>query len=517
MSDQLSIHREFVRLAESEPLVLSVSPLSDFLWEDFVRDTRPTVKYLTDHYNIRQLSRFGKELFDYLYNGSAVTPLVSLDEVETYFRAQQDGESPSMPKGYKPESAFWVGLFADICDAPAWPQIVRRCVGDQFNSGNNAISILNELCETISQEIDAERFPTELLAEGAEQLQQIREEYLQAKKDGDNAKAAELRQKGKELGKQIEQALQKSRMEIQPQTPTLVEKAKRKAEETEKAISALAGSEAGHGEKGLDLEAKRKLAEKLARNPKLRSLAAKLGALRRAWAEQKRARRSNAAYSDIVGAKFSDAITQAFPSEIALAGTEQGRALFLMKYAQKTLLTKDYEAHIKNLEKGPVVMYIDISGSMAGDSEIWSKAIAFVISEECLKEGREVQVHLFDTEIQESITLKPKCKENPSLIEFVMAWITKGGTSFSAVINHALTKAHIDEKADILLITDGHSQVPDAFIKRLAVFKQEKGVHWNSFCIGEASSVLTSFSDSVQVVDTSNDPEASELFQTILK
>ena len=104
------VERDYLRLTHNEPLVLAVSALSDFLWEDFVRDTQPTVKYLIEQYNIRQLSRFGKEVFDFLYNGGAVTPLISLEDVEQYFRAKQNGQKPDFPAGYKPENALWLPL-----------------------------------------------------------------------------------------------------------------------------------------------------------------------------------------------------------------------------------------------------------------------------------------------------------------------------------------------------------------------------------------------------------------------
>lgn len=105
----LKTEQEFIRLTNLEPLVLSVSALCDFLWDDFIRDAQPTVKYLTDYCNVSQLSRFGKELFDFLYNGGAVTPLVNLDDVESYFRAKQDGQVAPYPSGYKPENSFGSG------------------------------------------------------------------------------------------------------------------------------------------------------------------------------------------------------------------------------------------------------------------------------------------------------------------------------------------------------------------------------------------------------------------------
>jgi len=72
----MKTNTEFLRLVNNEPLVLAVSALSDFLWDDFIRDARPIVKYLEDKYNIKQLSRFGKELFDFLYNGGQVTTVI---------------------------------------------------------------------------------------------------------------------------------------------------------------------------------------------------------------------------------------------------------------------------------------------------------------------------------------------------------------------------------------------------------------------------------------------------------
>jgi uncharacterized protein with von Willebrand factor type A (vWA) domain len=507
---------EYVRLADVEPLVLVVSALADYLWGDFVRETKPTVNYLIDRYDIRQLSRFGKEIFECLYQGGNVTPLVSFEDAEEYFRAKQDGLNPALPKGYKPEATFWVGLMTDLCNAPAWPALATHCVGDQFNSGNNAICLLNELSEVLEEQIELGQLPTDLLAHGGDKLAELREAFIEAKKQGNDQKAAELRQQGKELGKAIEQMLNEAREQMQPKVADAVDRAKREADATEEAVSSFAGTEAGQGRHTADLEEKRALARKLGRNRKLKQLATRLGGLRKAWNDRKRAKRATANYSDVIGAKFSDEVTKAFPIEMALAASQKGRALFALKYAQKTLLTKDYEAKLKDLDKGPVVMYVDISGSMSGEAELWSKALAFVVAEECLKQTREVQIHLFDTIIHNSLVLDGKRRNNGELLDFVLTWMTAGGTSFTAVLDHAMTKADIDPKADILLITDGHALVPDPFIRRINRFKDEQGINFYSFCIGIESDVLNRFSDEVHTVDVNDDPESSSIFQKIL-
>lgn len=162
-------------------------------------------------------------------------------------------------------------------------------------------------------------------------------------------------------------------------------------------------------------------------------------------------------------------------------------------------------------------MYVDISGSMAGEPEIWSKAITYVIAEECLEQHRELQIHLFDSIIQDSVILKGDRKNNKDLIEFVMTWMTKGGTSFCNVINHVLCEAKIDPRADVLMITDGESNVTDAFIRRLNAFKDEKDLQWSSFCIGRKAHVLDEFSDEVFSVNINDDLRSAELFQRSIR
>jgi len=516
MNDQLKIHNELVRLAEHEPLVLAVSALSDFLWGDFVRDTCPRVNYLMDRYDIRQLSRFGKEIFEHLYQGENITTLVSLDEAEEYFRAKQNGENPTFPVGYKPENAFWTGLMTDIVNSAAWSHLSARCVGDQFAAGNNAIIILNKLSEVIEFQIEEQQIDVDAIANGGEELKKLREQYVEAKKAGDDAKAAELRQQGKALAQKLEQQLQDAREKMSPYISKTMDKAQKEAEQIDEAMGNLAGDTPGQGKHSQDLAEKQALARKLQQNKKLMQLAKRLGALKRAWSNRKRSRMSHASYSGIVGARFSDSVTQAFPVELALAATDEGRALFALKYAQKTILTKDYEAPTKNIDRGPVLIYIDVSGSMNGDSELWSKAIAFVVAEEALKQNREVEIVLFDTMIQDSFKLKPADKSKTELLNFVLTWTTHGGTSFTTVINHFLDKKDLDKKADVLMITDGHASVPDAFIRRLNLFKEERRYQWNTFCIGTRSQTVELFSDEVHLVDTSDDPKSSDLFQNVL-
>ena len=514
----LTTHSEIIRLIANEPLTLSCSALADFLWEDFIRDARPSVTYLIDSYNIKQLSRFGKELFERLYNGDNVNWLVTEDDYEDYFRKMCDGDTKAVPRGFKPENSIWYAIMGDLSQAAAWPTLLHRSIGDQFNAGNNAVNILNELSKVITEAIEQGQFDVQLLTDAGKKLRELREQFQEAQAKGDRAEAEKLRREGKALAQDISDAVEKARDKIQSQSHKIIDKALENCQETNDAVEALHGSQAGVGSHSLDLQEKKDLAKSLSYNKQLQQLIKKLGALRRIWQERKRARKITDKYESITGAKFSDDVPKAFSSEIALAGTEQGRALFALKYSQKTLLTKDFTAHRKDIGKGPIVMYIDVSGSMGGEPEIWSKAIAFVIAEQALKEKRSVQIYLFDTRIEGSVTLSADRNNNLELLDFVGTWTLGGGTSFNAVLAHALDKANIKERADVLMITDGHSEVHDNFINRLNKFKQTIGMQWSTICVNSTTpAVCKMFSDELYSVNLKNQNDTVDVIQRCLR
>ena len=504
---------ELLRLAESDPLVLSVSALTDFLWPDFVRETKPQVNYFTDRFEIRQLSRFGKELFEFFYSGGEVTPLVSFDDMENYFRQKQNGERPAMPKGYKPENSLWNNILIDVTSSHFYASIQKNCLGRHFESGNTAVCVLNELSELLEEIMSENNGVHAAMTTMSQDLADIRQEFVEAMKQGDTQKAAELRQKGKELGQAIEDTLNEHHDRYKADIDYSIEKAQKEAQDIQEAMSNLAGDHEGFGVRLDDVKQKQALAQRLRKNKRLVQLAQKLGGLKQSWTKRLRAKNQRSSYSDIVGAKMTDDVTKAFPSEIALAATTKGKALFALKYSQKTILSKDFEAKTKEVDRGPVVMYVDISGSMAGSSELWSKAITYVIAEQCSKDNREIQVHLFDTGINQSIILEPRSGSSEEVLQFLMAWFTRGGTSFDQIMKHAYSRADIDPKADMLIITDGECQVTDATVRKFNLFKDSKKLDVHAFCIGKASNSLTKFCDTVHLVDICEDAENSSLFQ----
>jgi len=510
----LTKQTEFIRLVNNEPLTLYCSALADFLWDDFIRDARPNVTYLIDHYKILQLSRFGKELFERLYNADLVSWVVTEDAYEDYFRKVCNGDATAIPEGYKPENGIWHAIMSDLSQAAAWPELLYRSTGDQFNSGNNAVNILNELSEVIEQAIEEGSFDAQMLTSAGSALEDLREKYKEAVAKNDEGSAKDLRRQGKELRQKINEAVEQAREKIQTQTHKIIDSVIKKNDEVNEALSSLHGDSEGVGSHTNNLADKKELAKKLQRNSKLRQLVKKLGALRKVWHERKRAKKVTDKYESITGCKFSDDLTRAFPAEIALATTEKGRALFALKYAQKTLLTKDFTSHRKDVGRGPIVMYVDVSGSMQGEPELWCKALTFVIAEEAVKQKRAVEVHLFDTRITNSVELNPSVKQTEDLLNFVGTWVLGGGTSFNAVLAHAIDRLTNKDRADVLLITDGQSEVHENFIYRLKKLRTEKGVQWSTICVNNGTPpVCARFSDQLFAVNMYSEADAVDAVQ----
>ena len=510
----LNIKSDRVRIKNTQPLTLAVNALTDFLWEDFVVDTRPSVKYLAEEYNVIQLSRFGKEVFQRLYNGdSDVKWLVTEQAYEDWFRAKQDGEDVAHPKGFKPENGIWYSIMQDLTDAGGWLRLLAVSEGDQFNAGNNAINIINDLSEVIEEQIQQGQIDPETLFNGEDKLQELRDQYNEAMAKGDTEAAAKAREEGKELAEAMQQATAQAKEVISTRTSEIVENAADATEDANEEISNMWGKDPGTGHHLMDLDEKKRLARKLQNNQQLKKIANKIGALNKIWQERKRAKKVPEKYEAIAGASFGNEITRAFPTELAAAGTEAGKALFCLKYSQRTLMVKDYEAKRKDIGRGPIVMYVDVSGSMQGESELFSKAIAFVIAEHARKEHRKLTVHLFDTKVQNTVELKPDARNNGELLDFLGTWTLGGGTSFSSVIEHVLDNKP-DDRADVIMLTDGHSNVNEAWVKRLNQYKKATGSTFASVCIDtRPSSVLFEFSDEVTAIDVSNPDDCVSAFQ----
>ena len=210
---------------------------------------------------------------------------------------------------------------------------------------------------------------------------------------------------------------------------------------------------------------------------------------------------------EIKGLKYSNDISAALPSELSLMNNPALKKLFQLKFAQKQLLSYDYqiqeESSIESKEKeeveiekkekkGPVIICVDTSGSMNGTPENIAKTITFALSKIAIEEDRKCYVISFSTAIQ-TLDLSD-FSGNPigKLVQFLKMSFN-GGTDAKPALNQALKMLSENEwkNADVLMISDFVMQSLDKeFVERIES-EQKKNTVFYSLTIGNSGNKET--------------------------
>lgn len=186
---------------------------------------------------------------------------------------------------------------------------------------------------------------------------------------------------------------------------------------------------------------------------------------------------------EIQGLKYSNDIVASLPSEIALLKNSNTKKLFKLKFAQKQLLSFDFQNEVpktkqeieteevsieKKEPKGPIIICVDTSGSMHGTPENIAKTVTFALAKIAINEERKCFVISFSTDI-ETLEVKPNedvemtsvKDENyiQKLVQF-LGMSFNGGTDAEPALKKAIQmlKGEGEEtgysNADVLMISD---------------------------------------------------------------
>ena len=174
---------------------------------------------------------------------------------------------------------------------------------------------------------------------------------------------------------------------------------------------------------------------------------------------------------EISGLKLGNDLTAVLPGELALYKNPKTKKLFMLKYAQKQLLSYAYQNMMpvgkdKTIEeevsvaeeenKGPIILCIDTSGSMNGSPERVAKTITFAIIKRAIEEDRGCYLISFSSGI-ETTDLGRLSKSNAieELIHFLRMSFN-GGTDAGPALEHSLEMIKEKEwkNADVLMVSD---------------------------------------------------------------
>ncbi len=275
----------------------------------------------------------------------------------------------------------------------------------------------------------------------------------------------------------------------------------------------MAGSEPGeHPKTQIDLA--RKLAEALKRgSTKLRHIAKIIGKFRRIAINKHRTKVKHGV-DEVTDVVTGNDISRLLPTELMALEDEHMEPVFMRKFYERALLQYELQA-VDTTGKGPMVVLLDKSGSMNGEPDAWSTAIAIALADIAKREKRMFAGLSFDTRIiHKAIVDSAKGEKLGSDFLDVQA---NGGTdihmALQAGLKLILESKNDLQKADIVLISDGLDSTDKA-----AAFKKaatDAKIHVFGIMIGaDVAPMLEWCHDAVGVSDVAalDDGLATKLF-----
>jgi uncharacterized protein with von Willebrand factor type A (vWA) domain len=172
--------------------------------------------------------------------------------------------------------------------------------------------------------------------------------------------------------------------------------------------------------------------------------------------------------------------------------------------------------------RGPMIVCLDGSSSMAGEKEIWAKAVALTLLEIARRQRRLFRFICFSSADTPLFTLDLNPRDHHAVAVDrtfdVAEYFPGGGTDFETPLSAALDALGQARyrRGDVVLVTDGECRVSDEWLARFRAERERLRFSVFSVLIdaGGTSSTetLAGFSDRVASISELTDDAARDLF-----
>jgi uncharacterized protein with von Willebrand factor type A (vWA) domain len=296
-----------------------------------------------------------------------------------------------------------------------------------------------------------------------------------------------------------------------------IEAAQGQIDSAQQALSVLSGGAGvGSGAGGIaSPTVALELARRVRGSAKLAKIIAMAGRLQ-ATARAKRATRSEYARSELSGVDQTGDVARLLPSEMSALGDPLRATDLLRRVVERSALGYKIRGKEKSA-RGPIVVALDISGSMYGDKDCWAKAVVLALLDTARAEKRGFGVILFNGAVVAELRAPKAETVTPAQILDLLSNEPRGGTDFDVPVHAALDfieKQAAFKKADVILVTDaligGHHLVGAAASKARA---DKLGATVYGILIGAQGEVaLKAYCHEVaRIDDVSRDTAATDL------
>lgn len=335
---------------------------------------------------------------------------------------------------------------------PEWSKLRDQVKGDPWACGIAAGQVANELAEEAKALLDAvPKEDPQRLAEEAQALEDALGIRHKATKRAMKkaAVAAEQAAAAAELAVGMGQVLGEAAATAEDEIGEILAGSTNMADLSSGALQSLKA-------------APEEMRKALAANPNLRKLVELAGRMRlRARAKQRA--KTKYAPEEIVDVTIGGELERLLPSELAHLMMPQTKAMLMAKIQERQALQYDLEGE-ERLDRGPVILAVDSSGSMQGIRNQWAMAVAIAVLEVAAMQRRAFVLMHFDDVVRATFTVeKPKNLKLSQLLEMV-SYFSGNGTNFApplrdahGIITNGKQKDGVFARADVMLITDGQA------------------------------------------------------------
>lgn len=254
----------------------------------------------------------------------------------------------------------------------------------------------------------------------------------------------------------------------------------------------------------LPAEVKLRLMRDLVRNPRLSQIASLFARYRRLGLRE-RELRSVVTAQEIVDYVQGGDVARALAGELASLAMPEREDLFYARAVTHRLLV--YELTRREQRPRPVYLCLDSSGSMAGEKEVWAKAVSLALAQLAVLHGRPVEVVLFGDAADPLHVIGFGRGDDASTrlgrVMDMASFFLGGGTDFVKPLRHVLDaiRDSAREGNDVLFVSDGLCPLPEEFVRRVREEKDRFDVRLTSVLIGGDPFSLRLVSDVVHRLD----------------